>query len=1050
MREIYFNVSEAGCQDSPVLIGYEGENEVTRVNVDYSEWIAEFGPGSLALEVMRSGDTAPYLATLTKEGDSTYWLVSNVDTGARGTGAAGFVYTVGNQIKKSAVFRFFVGPDVGGTPGERPDPYESLISYIERLLARTEENAAAAAESAQDAADEAGKAETARRAVEDLGVTAHEDPNGPSVEKSVDPETGAVTLDFGLTPVSVSAVNGQTGAVTLDLDDIPNGAQYARTTPAQVQQIETNKSDISSIEVLIPNQASAANQLADKSFVNSSIQTSSAHFRGNWEDWAAVPTNPELYPADDDGVHTPTSNDYMVIQDASDYPVQAGETALEGTWRFKYSGVWATNGRTGWHKEYQVNETPLTAAQLAAINSGATAELIAQISTNEEDISAINAKIPANASEANKLTDESRVHAIANAKLSFYRTAAAQDSIDAGKQSKITASGVLKGDGSGGVSSAVAGTDYATPQQVDAKYTKPADGIPSTDMTSAVQASLQKADTALQAVPDTYRTAADQDTIDAGKQAKITATGILKGDGAGGVSAAVAGTDYATPQQVDAKYTKPADGIPSTDMTAAVQASLSKADTALQEVPDTYRTAADQDVIDDAQDERIEDLEQTTTATTIGPVALATFDASAANMPLKGLTVNIEPVQSGSGDPSPDNVRPITGLTGCKLHHTGVSLIGGDAFIGYAFTKNGEKYELSYNGSGVANRASGYADISGIPAGRYVLQFLNCSYPEGIEVAFRRRTNGDLTSVGTIIGSSTSGARAFDVPANTTELQFYIVPNSTVAIGAKVTMDDAILYRNGETAEPYNGNVYDITFPSEAGTVYGGTLDVVSGKMVVDRALLTVRDTDIASTSAAGKARRIVLSGAMYTIATGYPTDLKCNYYNNFPANYSAMQSVNMSIALNRPQGDQIIIYDSSIDWTTDADFLTRLQANPLQIVYPLATPIEYQLTQQEITTLLGENNIWANRGDVTVTYGAYLETVKAYADKVGDSILSAIAPLEMNYTASRAYTVGSFLFVGTQFYKVTAAIASGDTITPDTNVIQTTIAEQLMALAAN
>ena len=37
------------------------------------------------------------------------------------------------------------------------------------------------------------------------------------------------------------------------------------------------------------------------------------------------------------------------------------------------------------------------------------------------------------------------------------------------------------------------------------------------------------------------------------KQNKITAAGILKGDGAGGVSAAEAGTDYATPVQVAAK-----------------------------------------------------------------------------------------------------------------------------------------------------------------------------------------------------------------------------------------------------------------------------------------------------------------------------------------------------------------------------------------------------------------------------------------------------------------------------------------------------------------
>lgn len=48
-------------------------------------------------------------------------------------------------------------------------------------------------------------------------------------------------------------------------------------------------------------------------------------------------------------------------------------------------------------------------------------------------------------------------------------------------------------------------------------YSKPSGGIPKTDLASAVQTSLGKADSALQSVPSTYRTAAAQDTIDAGK-----------------------------------------------------------------------------------------------------------------------------------------------------------------------------------------------------------------------------------------------------------------------------------------------------------------------------------------------------------------------------------------------------------------------------------------------------------------------------------------------------------------------------------------------------
>lgn len=62
----------------------------------------------------------------------------------------------------------------------------------------------------------------------------------------------------------------------------------------------------------------------------------------------------------------------------------------------------------------------------------------------------------------------------------------------------------------------------ASASDLAAKYTKPSGGIPASDLASAVQTSLGKADTALQIVPNTYRTAAAQDTIDAGKEDKTT------------------------------------------------------------------------------------------------------------------------------------------------------------------------------------------------------------------------------------------------------------------------------------------------------------------------------------------------------------------------------------------------------------------------------------------------------------------------------------------------------------------------------------------------
>lgn len=156
-----------------------------------------------------------------------------------------------------------------------------------------------------------------------------------------------------------------------------------------VSQISTNQSNITTINGKIPAEATSTNKLADKAYVDNAIQTNSAHFRGNWSTWASVPTNVADYPADDDGNKTPTTNDYMIVQDASDY---TGDT-LVGAWQFTYTGTWATNGKSGWLPRFQINENPLTPTQQAALDSGITSTLVTQISTNETNIGTLQTQI---------------------------------------------------------------------------------------------------------------------------------------------------------------------------------------------------------------------------------------------------------------------------------------------------------------------------------------------------------------------------------------------------------------------------------------------------------------------------------------------------------------------------------------------------------------------------------------------------------------------------------------------------------------------------------
>ena len=117
-----------------------------------------------------------------------------------------------------------------------------------------------------------------------------------------------------------------------------------------------------------------------------------------------------------------------------------------------------------------------------------------------------------------------------------------------------------------------------------------------------------------------------------------------------------------------------------------------------------------------------------------------------------------------------------------------------------------------------------------------------------------------------------------------------------------------------------------------------------------------------------------------------------------------------------------------------------------VQICYELSAPEIHQLTPQEITTLLGTNNVWANTGNVNVTYGAYLEGVKEHADILVHKLMAQIAPVETGTSASQEYAQGKYFFLNGKFCKAKTSISSGATFTLGTNYEETAIAAELYA----
>ena len=122
---------------------------------------------------------------------------------------------------------------------------------------------------------------------------------------------------------------------------------------------------VTAIQAVIPATASSTNQLADKAYVDFGMEQNTAKYLS--ADALGNPFTVTVPDADDTyfyaGASTlPTKNDYLIVN---------GDTAHDGAVTRYY---FAQDGEVGqWQFQYVVNNSPLNASQLDAINSGWTA-----------------------------------------------------------------------------------------------------------------------------------------------------------------------------------------------------------------------------------------------------------------------------------------------------------------------------------------------------------------------------------------------------------------------------------------------------------------------------------------------------------------------------------------------------------------------------------------------------------------------------------------------------------------------------------------------------
>ena len=349
---------------------------------------------------------------------------------------------------------------------------------------------------------------------------------------------------------------------------------------------------------------------------------------------------------------------------------------------------------------------------------------------------------------------------------------------------------------------------------------------------------------------------------------------------------------------------------------------------------------------------------------------------------LYDMKVSFSPKQAGSGDPSPSNIRPITGWDGVNIHRSGKNLLD----------VNDEK-KLAFNSS-YSNWSSenGIVTITGNATGGYIMLCTpNTQYAYSFDTTYR---GGDLairvyefaeyptllTNGSLIYNENTTTSRP-PVTFTTSATGKWLVVGfyGHHGSGNEITISN-MQVELGSTAtayEPYSGTIIPISWQTEAGTVYCGTLDAMTGVLTVTHKRVKVSDFTWTYNT----------NGVM-RMASNTPSDMLrdglviSDNYKTVPkvGNWSSFQTVDDYSITQYAPSDNLCIVIKDSRYTVPATFVSE-QGN-VEIVYELAEPYVVQLDPVQIALLAGTNIVWTDADTAEI---AYPVDTKKYVDAVAN-----------------------------------------------------------------
>ena len=350
----------------------------------------------------------------------------------------------------------------------------------------------------------------------------------------------------------------------------------------------------------------------------------------------------------------------------------------------------------------------------------------------------------------------------------------------------------------------------------------------------------------------------------------------------------------------------------------------------------------------------------------------------------------IEPVQNGSGDPSPDNVRPISGWTDMTLTRCGKNLLNpkidtDNYYASYASTNADGSITISNTSSSKVYPATVWTRL---PSGTYTAKFTRISGSNPLEVYLQCNDSSDYSS-----NIATLGIKTFTL-SEETQVRVMLIADASVSYTASIQIE------KGSTATAYELYQEGDTFTVDFGqTVYGGILDWSTGLLTVDRASAQFMPAIMYSYGSAGYS--VFQSSIIQPEAATQDLYSICN---RFKRNYAWQRDDEYYYVT----GEYIYVFSNR--WTTIEEAKTWFTDNPTIMVYKLATPIIIALDPEKIVALSGVNTVYSNTGDTTVTatvsgwetisdFTSTTDVIQNQLTSVGISADEALAMAEANAT---------------------------------------------------